>query len=70
MRVEALPFYVWASVMSGGVSHHPDAFYANDLERFEVVAERPFARHVDGEPLPASQRARFTLVRDALRVHV
>jgi diacylglycerol kinase family enzyme len=70
MRVEALPFYVWASVMSGGVSRHPDAFYASDLDRFEVVAERPFARHVDGEPLPASQRARFTLVRDALRVHV
>jgi diacylglycerol kinase family enzyme len=70
MRVEALPFYVWASVMSGGVSRHPDAFYASDLEHFEVVAQRPFARHVDGEPLPASQRARFSLVRDALRVHV
>jgi diacylglycerol kinase family enzyme len=70
MRVEALPFYVWASVMSDGVSRHPDAFYASDLDWFEVVAERPFARHVDGEPLPASQSARFTLVQDALRVHV
>jgi diacylglycerol kinase family enzyme len=70
MRIEALPFYVWASVMSDGVSRHPDAFYASDLERFEVVAQKPFARHVDGEPLPASQRARFSLVRDALRVHV
>jgi diacylglycerol kinase family enzyme len=70
MRVEALPFYFWGSMVTGGVSRHPDAFYASDLEAFEVVAEKPFARHVDGEPLPASRSARFTLVRDALRVHV
>jgi diacylglycerol kinase family enzyme len=70
MRIEALPFYVWAAVMSDGVSQHPDAFYASDLDAFEVVAERPFARHVDGEPLPASQAARFTLVRDAVGVHI
>jgi diacylglycerol kinase family enzyme len=70
MRIEALPSYIWGSVMSGRVSEHPDAFYATDLEAFEVVADKPFARHVDGEPLAASQTARFTLVKDALRVFV
>ncbi len=68
MRVEALPWYVWGSVMSGRVSTHSDAFYANDIESFEVVAERPFARHVDGEPVAPARTARFTLVKDALKV--
>jgi diacylglycerol kinase family enzyme len=70
MRIEALPSYIWGSVMSGHVSGHSDAFYANDLEAFEVVADKPFARHVDGEPLAASQTATFRLIRDALRVFV
>jgi diacylglycerol kinase family enzyme len=70
MRIEALPSYIWGSVMSGHVSGHSDAFYANDLDAFEVAAEKPFARHVDGEPLAASHTATFHLVRDALRVFV
>jgi diacylglycerol kinase family enzyme len=70
MRVQALPFYVWRSVMSGDVSGHRDAFHASNLESFEVVAERPFARHVDGEPVAPSSSAHFTLVRDALTVQM
>ena len=69
MRIEALPSYIWGSVVSGRVSGHSDAFYANDLQSFEVVSERPFARHVDGEPLVSSSNAKFTLVRDALKVY-
>jgi diacylglycerol kinase family enzyme len=69
MRVEALPSYAWAALMSGDISRQPDAFYASDLESFELSALKPFARHVDGEPLPASQTSRFQVERDALRVH-
>lgn len=70
MRIESLPFYIWGSVVSGNLASHPDAFYASDLEEFDVVGDRPFARHADGEPLPAAQSSRFTIVRDALLVQV
>jgi diacylglycerol kinase family enzyme len=70
MRVEALPSYVWGSLMSGRVSRHSDAFYASDIESFEVVADQPFARHVDGEPVAASRSAKFNLVKDALKVQI
>jgi diacylglycerol kinase family enzyme len=70
MRVEALPFYVWRSVLSGDVSGHRDAFHASDLHSFDIAADKPFARHVDGEPVSSSDTAHFTLVRDALRVHM
>ncbi len=68
MRVEALPFYAWRVAVSGDLVHHPDAFYASDLDNFEIVAEKPFHRHVDGEPLPPAHSARFEVVRDVLKV--
>lgn len=67
MRVEALPVYAWRAV-SGDLVHHPDVLYASDLDRFEIEADKPFARHVDGEPLPAASKAHFEIVRDALKV--
>ena len=70
MRIEALPLYAWRAGVSGDLIHHGDAFYASDLAGLEVSAEEPFARHVDGEPVPRSDRARFTLERDALTVLV
>lgn len=70
MRLEALPFYVWRVALSGDLIHHPDAFYASDLGSFEVTSEKPFSRHVDGEPLPPATSARFQIVRDILKVQV
>jgi diacylglycerol kinase family enzyme len=69
MRVEALPTYVWRVLGSSAISEHPDAFYKHDLEDFEIVADdKPFYRHVDGEPLPPAHSARFSLARDILKV--
>ncbi len=68
MRIEKLPSYVWRSVLGGNLVSAPDAFYRSDLEAFEISAEAPFARHVDGEPLPPKADARFSLARGALKV--
>ena len=71
MRIEALPTYALRAVGRGELSEHPDAFYQHDLDGFEIVAnDKPFYRHVDGEPLPPVHSARFSLVRDILRVQV
>jgi Sphingosine kinase and enzymes related to eukaryotic diacylglycerol kinase len=67
MRIEALPFYV-LRVLADRVPSHGDAFYAHDLDKFEVTAEEPFSRHVDGEPLGRASSAAFTFVRDVLKV--
>ena len=68
MRVEALPQYAWRSLVSKDFVHHPDCFYRSDLGGFEVTSETPFARHVDGEPLPPAHAARFRVVPDILKV--
>jgi diacylglycerol kinase family enzyme len=68
MRIEALPLYAWRSVVSGDLVHHRDTFYERDLEGFAVSAPEPFARHVDGEPLPPSTSASFSVVPDVLKV--
>lgn len=68
MRIEALPFYTWRCLVSGDLVNHPDVFYANDLDEFELVADEPFYRHVDGEPLPATRSVSFSVVRDVLKV--
>lgn len=68
MRVESLPFYMWRVAVSGDLVHHPDAFYASDLESFEITSDKPFRRHVDGEPLAPVLASKFEVVRDALVV--
>jgi diacylglycerol kinase family enzyme len=68
MRVESLPLYAWRVLVSHDIAHHDDAFYAHDLQHFELEADEPFARHADGEPLPPADTARFRIVRDALKV--
>jgi diacylglycerol kinase family enzyme len=70
MKIEDLPLYAWRVAVSGDLIHHPDVFYASDLRRFEVTAERPFHRHVDGEPLPSSTSARFSVEPHALSVQL
>lgn len=68
MRIESLPFYAWRVAVSGDIAHHPDVFYRSDLQSFEVTAEEPFSRHVDGEPLTPVRRARFSVEPDVLKV--
>ena len=68
LRVEALPAYVWRVAASGDLVDHPDVLYENDLSELEVASERPFHRHVDGEPLPPSNRARFGVAGGILNV--
>jgi diacylglycerol kinase family enzyme len=68
MRIEALPMYAWRCLMSGNLVDHHDVFYRSDLDAFEVVAQTPFARHVDGEPLPSATSARFSIEPDVLKV--
>lgn len=68
MRVEALPVYAWRCVVSGDLVHHRDVFYRNGLDGFEVFGDAPFRRHVDGEPLPLSDRASLWIEPDILKV--
>ncbi len=70
MRIEAFPGYAWRSLVGQGLAQHPDAVYVSDLSAFELEGDRPFSRHVDGEPLPPRRSARFEIVRDILRVQV
>jgi len=68
MRIESLPAYAWRVAVSGDLIHHPDVFYASDLESFELSSEKPFHRHVDGEPLPPVHSVKFEIAANALRV--
>ncbi|MGH2729170.1 MAG: diacylglycerol/lipid kinase family protein [Actinomycetota bacterium] len=67
MRIEALGSYTARSLI-GGLISHPDAFYATDMDAFELRSEKPFYRHVDGEPLAPASSARFSIARDVLKV--
>lgn len=68
MRIEALPLYTWRVLVSHDIVNHDDVFYANDLEKFELVSDSPFSRHVDGEPLAPATSARFAIVSEVLKV--
>jgi diacylglycerol kinase family enzyme len=70
MRLEALPMYAWNSVFSGDLVSHRDAFYESDLEEFDVLADQPYERHVDGEPLEPAAETHFRVERDILKVAV
>lgn len=68
MRIEAFPMYAWRCLVSGDLVHHKDSFYASDLGEFELSADEPFHRHVDGEPLPLASEVRFRMAPEVLRV--
>jgi diacylglycerol kinase family enzyme len=70
MRIEAFPVYAWRCLVSGDLVHHDDAFYANDLDGFTLTSEKPFHRHVDGEPLGQETEAHFRIEPDILKVLV
>lgn len=67
MRIEAFPLYAWRSI-AGELADHDDVFYESGLQALELTGDRPFSRHVDGEPLPPRASVRFTVVPNALRV--
>ena len=67
MRIESLPWYTFRS-LGGNLTKHRDAVYEKDLQGFEIRAETPFHRHVDGEPLEPATYTRLTLAPKALRV--
>jgi diacylglycerol kinase family enzyme len=68
MRMYGLPVYAWRCVVSKDLVDDKDAFYASDLESFEVTGDVPFKRHVDGEPLDKASSTRFSIARDVLKV--
>ena len=68
MRIEALPLYAWRVMVSKDLIHHRDVLYHQGLRSFELSSESPFARHVDGEPLPPARIARFELASGILNV--
>jgi diacylglycerol kinase family enzyme len=70
MRIEAFPFYAWRAAVSGDLVHHADVFYESDLMGFELEGDKPFHRHVDGEPLEPRDRATFGVAHDVLSVQV
>lgn len=70
MRIEAFPVYAWRCLVSGDLVHHDDAFYATDLDGFTLSSDKPFHRHVDGEPLGQETEARFSIEPDILKVLV
>ena len=68
MRLEALPWYAWRSAISGDISKHPDAFSLHEAGDFTITSDKPFHRHVDGEPLPPATEASFSVEHGALSV--
>ena len=70
MRLEAFPIYAWRSAVSGDLVGHDDVVYHHDLGSFSLTAERPFSRHVDGEPLSPRRTATFSIAPDVLRVQI
>jgi diacylglycerol kinase family enzyme len=70
MKIEAFPIYAWRAAISSDLADHSDVVYQTDLDSFDLVGDKPFSRHVDGEPLPPRSRAHFEIVRDVLKVQV
>ena len=70
MRLEAFPMYAWRAAVSGDLVDHDEVVYESDLDGFDLVGDKPFNRHVDGEPLPPRSKAHFEVVRDVLKVQV
>lgn len=70
MKIEAFPMYAWRAAVSGDLVDHDEVVYESDLDGFDLVGDKPFNRHVDGEPLPPRSKAHFEIARDVLKVQV
>lgn len=70
MRIEAFPMYAWRTAISSDLVAHDDVVYESDLGSFDLIGDKPFSRHVDGEPLPPRSQAHFEIAKNVLRVQV
>ncbi len=68
MKIEELPIYALGCVLAGDLTRLPGALYVHDQTWFELAGDRPFERHVDGEPLPPAMHARFSVAPGVLKV--
>ena len=58
------------SILAGGAAHRRDTLYGHDLDRVEIVCDRPTALHADGEDLGDVAEALFETERGAVSVLV
>jgi diacylglycerol kinase family enzyme len=70
MRVHELPRLLSYALGGGDRSKAPKLLYAHDLDRLEVVCDRPLPLQVDGEDLGDVEQAVFEAERDAVTVLV
>src|SRR5262249_13167226 len=58
------------SILSGGAGRRRNVLYGHDLDRFEVLCDRPMPLHADGEDLGDVRAAVFEAERAAVSVLV
>jgi diacylglycerol kinase family enzyme len=58
------------SILSGHARGRADTLYGHDLDRVEIVCDRPTALHADGEDLGDVERVVFEAERSAVSVFV
>lgn len=58
------------SILAGRGAHRRDTLYGHDLDRVEIVCDRPTALHADGEDLGDVEEAVFEAERGAVSVFV
>jgi diacylglycerol kinase family enzyme len=68
LRPGALHRFVTYVLTGRGQERADDVLYGHDLDRFEVVCDRPMPLQVDGEDLGDVERATFEAERDAISV--
>ena len=70
LRPLALPRFLWYVVRGGGQERARDVLYARDLDRAEIVCDRPLPLQADGEDLGDVEEALLEAERDAVTVFV
>lgn len=68
LKVTSIPWYAFRATFGGSVSAHRDAVSVRGLDRVSIRAEKPFARHVDGEPLGSTDAVEFRSAPAAVQV--
>ena len=70
LRPSALPRFLAYVVRGAGQEHARDVLYAHDVDRAEIVCDRPLPLQADGEDLGDVVDALFEAERDAVTVFV
>jgi diacylglycerol kinase family enzyme len=68
VRPSTLPRLLFYAVTGRGQTRARDVLYRHDVDRLEIVCDRPTALQVDGEDLGDVERAVFEAERDAVSV--